>query len=130
MPSSLPALLLPTYDGALAPGVPPAELRDLRRDLNPAECVDKMHELHRHGADHSAHVLDGLIRGADRAGVVPGPEVEALFDAGRCAQGHLVAFTARRRQHLSLVVTAFAGEEKGVLTTAHQIEANLMHGLA
>src|SRR5271168_1866207 len=100
------------------------------RDLNPAEGAHQMHELHSYGAGHTADVLEGLIRDTDRAGVVAAPEVQNLFNACSHAQGYLVTFAARRRQHLPLVVTAFARDEEGILAAAHQIEANLLHSLA
>ena len=46
------------------------------------------------------------------------------------AQGHLVALASGRRQHFPLVVAALAGEEEGIVAAAHQVEANLLHGLA
>src|SRR5208283_4089779 len=75
-------------------------------------------------------MLDCLWRGGDRAGVVAAPEVQALLHGRGYAQGHLVALAAGRRQHFSLVVTAFAGEEEGIGAAAHQIEAKLLHSLA
>ena len=66
----------------------------------------------------------------DRAGVVAAPEVQSLLPGRGRAQGHLVALTAGRRQHVSLVVTALAGDEEGIGTATHQIEAILMRTLA
>ena len=50
-----------------------------------------MKELQAGHAGHTAEVLDGLVRDADRAGVVAGPEVQTLFDVHGDAQGHAVA---------------------------------------
>ncbi len=56
--------------------------------------------------------------------------MQALLPGRGRAQGNLVALTAGRRQHVSLVVTALAGDEEGIGTAAHQIKAILMRALA
>ena len=75
-------------------------------------------------------MLDCLGRGGAGAGVVAAPEVQGLLPGRGRAQGHLVALAAGRRQHVSLVVTALAGDEEGIGAAAHQIEAILMRTLA
>ena len=75
-------------------------------------------------------MLESLVRDPDRAGVVAAPEVQALFHGQGDVQSHHVSLAAGRRQRHSLVVTAFAGEQQRVLAAPHQVEAELLHGLA
>lgn len=100
------------------------------RGVDLAERGDHVVELHDGVPGHAVDVLHHLIDDRGATGVVAGPEIQPESLRRDRTDGDLIALQASGRHGLPLVESALTGQQERILAAAHQIEADLLNGLA